>query len=501
MHFMDLITRYSSALKVTSTNLKEAVIALEASWVSQFWYPDSIRTDKAFQIGAFKDYADKLGIAIHPVPPGRHSKNAIESKHNVIRTIFLRLKEDAGKDFDSTLAAYKAVSISNDLYGNDTMSAFEMAKGFCNPVAAKPIDTVVPDDVRDARDQLQARRKLALILRSKAVTEIPLSVGDVVEVYQKKEHETRGKWSDPRPIISINHDARSLIVPGRRGREVTVAFEDARPALQQQSFAHMVQEGLDALGELHIEAHGITTEQNMPSSPEHSTANDADFSSDTAQIEPCVGDKISVFWPLDQEYYPGIVESEENDGRINVKYDDGDTECLDITKEVWKFNDSLTSSSSSFSNMLQVTSTENSVLSSMLEHFGNKPFMRHQAQGFEQFALVNAYKAEEETFLKTVRPVTHDKIPAGSNVISSHVLYKVKQNDEGSLKLKARIAPHGNEDDLKDVLSKDCMPCPPTGIRILESLASLFGWPVYRADVKAAFLQTGDSPVYITLCF
>lgn len=127
----------------------------------------------------------------------------------------------------------------------------------------------------------------------------------------------------------------------------------------------------------------------------------------------------------------------------------------------------------------------------MLEYFGNKPFLRHHAQGFDQFPLVNAYKAEEETFLKTARPVPKDKIPPSSNIISSHTLYKVKMNDDGSLKLKARIAPHGNEDDLKDTLSKDCSTCPPTGLRILESIASLFGWTLYKADVKAAFLQTG----------
>lgn len=78
-------------------------------------------------------------------------------------------------------------------------------------------------------------------------------------------------------------------------------------------------------------------------------------------------------------------------------------------------------------------------------------------------------------------------------MISSHTLYKVKQNDDRSLKLKARIAPHGNEDNLKDVLTKDCSTCPPTGLRILESIASLHGWNVYKADVKAAFLQTGKA--------
>lgn len=39
-------------------------------------------------------------------------------------------EDDAGKDLDESLAALKAVSISNDVYGNDAMSTFELAKGF-----------------------------------------------------------------------------------------------------------------------------------------------------------------------------------------------------------------------------------------------------------------------------------------------------------------------------------------------------------------------------------
>lgn len=90
-------------------------------------------------------------------------QESIDSKHNIIRSVFLRLKEAAGADFDPKLAAYKVVSISNDLYGNDILSVFDLAKGFSIPISVKPIDTVVPDDVLNVRDLLHARRKLALI--------------------------------------------------------------------------------------------------------------------------------------------------------------------------------------------------------------------------------------------------------------------------------------------------------------------------------------------------
>ena len=89
MHCMDLVSRFSTVQVVDSANLDDAVSAFEACWVNQFWYPESIHGDKAFATGDFKNYMDKVGIAFRPVPPGRHSKNAIESKHNVIRSIYL----------------------------------------------------------------------------------------------------------------------------------------------------------------------------------------------------------------------------------------------------------------------------------------------------------------------------------------------------------------------------------------------------------------------------
>lgn len=59
--------------------------------------------------------------------------------------------------------------------------------------------------------------------------------------------------------------------------------------------------------------------------------------------------------------------------------------------------------------------------------------------------------------------------------------------------MKARIAQHGNENFLKDELSKDCTICPPTGVIILECIPLLYGWVMYRADDTAAFLHTSNA--------
>lgn len=87
-------------------------------------------------------------------PPGRQRKNLIELKHNKIRSIYLRLKYAAWDQHNSRLASYKAVSISNDLYGNDTLSAFELAKGFTKPAMSNTALSLVPDDVITAHNKL-----------------------------------------------------------------------------------------------------------------------------------------------------------------------------------------------------------------------------------------------------------------------------------------------------------------------------------------------------------
>lgn len=142
---------------------------------------------------------------------------------------------------------------------------------------------------------------------------------------------------------------------------------------------------------------------------------------------------------------------------------------------------------------LPIMNTELDVGRELLNHFGNKSFMRLEAQGFEQWVLDTLFSDEEKIFLKNVKLIFRSDLPSHANVMNSRVLYKVKHNDDGSLKLKARIAPNGNEDALKDILTKDCTICPPAGLRIVESVASLFGWNVYKSDVKSAFLQTGNA--------
>lgn len=93
--------------------------------------------------------------------------------------------------------------------------------------------------------------------------------------------------------------------------------------------------------------------------------------------------------------------------------------------------------------------------------------------------------------LKTVKSVGLVAVPVDENIISSHVLYKMKHEDSESLKLRARIAPYGNEDAARTDLRRDCSMCASSGVRLLVAIEVLMHWRIVNLNVKSADLQAG----------
>lgn len=215
MHFMDLVSIFSTVYIFDSTPLKDEFLVFGSSWVSQFWYPDSIQADKTFPIGDFQAHIEKLGITVRPLSPGSHIINKIESKHRVIRSIYLPLKESAREQHDTRLALYRSVSISSYFYGNDIILAFNLSKGFTKHLLRSPLEDFILDEVVMSHENLQAKRKPSLIIKSKAVKETPIRIGDFLEVYSKRKQEKRVIWTAPTQFLSVNHSARSVKIPGK----------------------------------------------------------------------------------------------------------------------------------------------------------------------------------------------------------------------------------------------------------------------------------------------
>lgn len=133
---------------------------------------------------------------------------------------------------------------------------------------------------------------------------------------------------------------------------------------------------------------------------------------------------------------------------------------------------------------------EQEVLSDVLEAHGNRPFLRNEAQSIGQAVMINAYTNEEQNFLNNVKILPRSSNSWCASIISSHTVYKLKQIYDKSLRLKAHIATHGDENSDKDNLHTECCMGPPVGIWIVATTPSTKKWRIVRMDAESSLLQT-----------
>lgn len=156
-HAMDVLSRFSACYIVPDVSVHHALVASESCWLSQSRQPVRVQGDQAFNVEEFPGYLKMFDVKFNQIPSRRHSKNPVESKHRVIRNIFLHLKS-AFPHIALDLLAYQAVRVSNDLYGTDVLFAFELAKGFSKPLSVRDMPKSISNDLRNAHATLIAKR-------------------------------------------------------------------------------------------------------------------------------------------------------------------------------------------------------------------------------------------------------------------------------------------------------------------------------------------------------
>ena len=143
--------------------------------------------------------------------------------------------------------------------------------------------------------------------------------------------------------------------------------------------------------------------------------------------------------------------------------------------------------------MPEIASIQKESLHKHYKTIGHKEFLLHQAEGLPLHLMWNAYHDEALRFLKTVREIPVHEVPKNSNIIASHVIYKLKEMDDESFKMKARIAPNGNKGKDKDMLETDSSQCPLTEMGTIVPIQPVMQWPLAKTDYTSAFLQTGEA--------
>lgn len=164
----------------------------------------------------------------------------------------------------------------------------------------------------------------------------------------------------------------------------------------------------------------------IASSHDESTEPDSSNSS----VLPVVGDAIQVFWQLKDQSFNSKVAKILDDSRPVIHYDDDDVETLQLSNETWRFTS--TASASTARSAVKLEGGQQLVLLKMLKAFRNKPIMLHHVQGLSQQHLYNAYRVEQDAFLRPARPFSRQFVGKDENVIGCSVIYCLKLEDDGS---------------------------------------------------------------------
>lgn len=92
LHVMDAATRYSASLTVPTSSMDFAITSFDYLWMSSFWATDTFLADLAFDSEQLKSYMQNIGCELRLIPARRHNKRILESKHRIIRYIYLHLQ-------------------------------------------------------------------------------------------------------------------------------------------------------------------------------------------------------------------------------------------------------------------------------------------------------------------------------------------------------------------------------------------------------------------------
>lgn len=128
----------------------------------------------------------------------------------------------------------------------------------------------------------------------------------------------------------------------------------------------------------------------------------------------------------------------------------------------------------------------------IFNQIGSKQVTRSKLEFAPSWILEEAFNAEHDSnWAYAYEEVDEVGLPPDANIVTSHVVYEVKHDEGGSKKMKARICPHGNEDDEKNVIRKDSSNAQLAIVRLMLSLVTFLGFSIKTADIKGAYLQSG----------
>jgi len=151
-----------------------------------------------------------------------------------------------------------------------------------------------------------------------------------------------------------------------------------------------------------------------------------------------------------------------------------------------------TSSSGANYAAAELESDEQKILDEMYKSVGGAQVMRHKMACAPPWLLDRAVEEELTNAWKgAYEEVPENAVPRNANVICSHIVYKIKLEEENHKRLKARLCPHGNRDQERGRIRSDASNATFDITRLTLSIAAIALFSIGCVDIKGTYLQSG----------
>lgn len=502
MHMTDTGTGYSELALAPDRSMATIIRIIETVWVCKHGAPVAVSADDEYNRSPSRNYFAAHDIQFKPRPARRHNKlGIVERKNKTVKAILAKLNDENTAATPETLISRTAF-LSNMFSGNKLLSSFELVRGYSPSVLGIP-RTLVTNALLQAHREQIATRTIQRLMSSRAphvVRPDMFNPGDPVWVFYRttKQNEKVG-WIQATVVRTEDHYL--IARRSRRGPPMRIAYEDVRFAPRSSLTAELLSCSLeeelygdatnpaetDTITPAHPDsppANATLVEDDDPPSPigapthpppahPRPTANPATIP--TASSEPPLRLRLQLRTPIPNRRDTLLAtETIHPDGG---EKDIGAYAALQTDNPIQPTT---------------ITRDNTAALEAIHDEIGSKQVSSSQLNFAPPWLVDEALKTEHDAnWADAYISVPDNNVPRDANVISSHVVYRIKTDEEGARMLKARIVPHGNHDDEKDDIRKDSSNAPLYIIRLLLSLVTFMGFRIGTADIKGAYLQSG----------
>jgi Reverse transcriptase (RNA-dependent DNA polymerase) len=527
-HIMCDRTWLSECTIICNRALPMLLELLQVVWTHRHGLMQQLAFDAEFDKPAILAFLKANAIKAKIIPKDVHNKLRVERKNRTVK-LFVRKIRQAYKDQTLSWTISYATFLSNIFYGSKPASPFEVSRGFTPRITGGAKATPLSDSIFDAFLNDRATQTLNSILKHNFhQNRVPpfIRVGDRVLCYSPKSFGKRGMYSPYVVHFIPPHRAWLTVKPNRT--EIRFAPENVllRP---KNSLAARITD--HRTGYVPSERNSIkpaaVENAYLPQAPlefsldfmQSALAEDSESDDGEDVVEPelqiidvqadesnTISDAPDLLNGLQGR--PNVSNESDEQGSSNVPLVPENVMAhvheLPLDGPPPRRSGRQRRKPMKFTSLSCLALTQTVAIDlrdEMFESWLKQIYSKHQGHEATRsklswvpdWVLDKALSVESANWLPIVNEMLYQDVSPQENIISSHTLYRVKVADDGKFSLKARIVPHGNRDKEKENIRGDSEVADHTSYRTVLALSAILNLPLFKVDVKAAFLQTGPA--------